>query len=188
MIGTYHFYEVRKRHLTPISRNHCAGEGDTFWKFYLLHVIIMTLTCSRSTHCLPHVYSAPLEHFVAHSDKRCLVSNSFFTHPPKCSSSYFFTTWPFLSTPTRFHLSSVVHSSRTHAVTFPIVGVFGTLFGAALLRFSHVHGWQFTRIFLVLRRGRGRIVFKDGYGTQFSRLPSTAFHYLYVRCSYPSIF
>ena len=122
------------------------------------------------------------------SDKGCRTSKSFFTHLSKCSSSYFSTTWPSLSAPTQFHLSSVVHSSRTHAVTFPIVVAYGTLFGAALSRFFCVHGWWFILIFLVLRRGRGRIVFKDGYGTHFCPLLSTAFCYLYVRCSYPSIF
>ena len=122
------------------------------------------------------------------SDKGCRTSKSFFTHLSKCSSSYFSTTWPSLSAPTRFHLSSVVHSSRTHAVTFPIVVAYGTLFGAALSRFFRVHGRWFILIFLVLRRGRGRIVFKDGYGTHFCPLLSTAFCYSYVRCSYPSIF
>ena len=147
----------------------------------------MTSIGPRSTHRLPHVYSAPLERFVTHSDKRCLVSNSFFIHPSKCFFSYFFTTWPFLFTPTQFHLSSIVHSSRTHAVTYPIVGIFGILFGAALSRFSRVRGSRCIRIFLVLRRGRGSIVFKDGYGIRFCRLLSIASRYSYVHCSYPSM-
>ena len=147
---------------------------------------IMTPTGPKSTHCLPHVYSAPLKHFVAHSDKRCPVSKSFFTHPSKCYSSYFYTTWPFLFAPARFRLSSVVHSNRTRAMTLLIVVVSGTLFGAALPRFSHVHGWQFIRTCRVLRRGRGRIVFKSGYGTRFCRSSSIAFCYSYVHYSYPS--
>ena len=147
---------------------------------------IMTSIGPRSAHYLPHVYSAPLKRFVAHSDIRYPVSKSFFTHLSKCSFSYFSTTWPSLSAPTRFHLSPVVHSSRTHAATFPIVVAYGTLFGAALSRFFRVHGWRFIRIFRVLRRGRGRIVFKDGYGTRFCRLLSTAFRYSYVHYSYPS--
>ena len=123
---------------------------------------IMALTGPRSTHCSPHVYSAPLKRFIAHSDKRCPVSKSFFTHLSKCSSSYFSTTWLFLSVPTRFHLSPVVHSSRIHVATFPIVAAYGILFGATLSRFFRVHGLRYIRMFRVLRRGRGRIVFKDG--------------------------
>ena len=136
---------------------------------------IMILIGPRSAHCLPHVYSAPLKRFVSHSDKRYPFSKFFFTHLSKCSSSYFSTTWPSLSAPTRFHLSPVVHSSRTHAVTFPIVVAYGTLFGAALSQFSRVRGLRYIRIFRVLRRGRGRIVFKNGCGTHFCRLLSTAF-------------
>ena len=131
-------------------------------RFMALARTIMISFGPRSTHCLPHVYSAPLERFVAHSDKRCPVRKSFSTRPSKCYSSYFSITWPFLSTPTRFHLSSVVHPSLTRAVTSPIVGLFGILFGAALSRFFRVRGLRFIRMFLVLRRGRGRIVFKGG--------------------------
>ena len=138
---------------------------------------IMTLTAQVDT--LPS--TAP-----PFSDKGCRTSKSFFTHSSKCYSSYFSTTWPFPSAPTRFRLSSVVHSSQTHAVTFPIVVAYGTLFGAALSRFFRVHGLRYIRMFLVLRRGRGRIVFKDGYGIRFCRLLSTAFRYSYVHYSYPS--
>ena len=144
--------------------------------FMALARTIMTLTGPRSAHCSPHVYSAHLKRFIVHSDKRYPVSKSFFTHPSKCYSSHFCTTWPFLFTPTRFHLSSVVHSSRTRAMTSPIVEVSGILFGAALSRFFRVRGSRFIRICRVLRRGR-RIVFEDGYGTQFSRFQSTAFRY-----------
>ena len=119
-------------------------------------------------------------------DKRCPNSKSFFTHSSKCYSSYFCTTWPFLSTPARFHLLAVAHSSRIRAPTLRIVEVSGILLGAALSRFFRVHGWRSIRIFLVLRRGRGRIVFKGGYGTHFCRLLSTAFRYSYVHYSYPS--
>ena len=58
---------------------------------------IMILTGPRSTHCSPHVYSAHLECFVAHSDKRCPVSKSFFTHSLKYYSLSSSTTWPTLS-------------------------------------------------------------------------------------------
>ena len=124
----------------------------------------------------------------AFSDKGYRTSKSFLTHPSKCYSSYFFTTWLILSAPARFRLSSVVHSRRTRAMTSGIVVVSGTLFGAALPRFSHVHGWQFIRTCRVLKRGRRRIVFKSGYGTRFCRSSSIAFRCSYVRCSYPSTY
>ena len=38
----------------------------------------MTSTGPKSTHCPPHVYSAPLKCFVVHSVKRCPISKSFF--------------------------------------------------------------------------------------------------------------
>ena len=147
-------------------------------RFHGNHTITTLTAQGRHTafHSAPQVFS----------DKGCHTSKSFFTLSSKCYSSYFSTTWPFLSAPARFHLSSVVHSSRTHAVTSPIVVAYGTLFGAALSRFFRVRGWRFIRIFLVLRRGRGRIVFKDGYGTRFYRLSSIAFRYSYVHYLYPN--
>ena len=85
---------------------------------------IMTSTGPRSTHRSPHMYSAHLKRFVAHSDKRCPVSKSFFTHSSKCYSLSSSTTWPTLSALARFHLPSAVHSSRTRAVTSPIVELY----------------------------------------------------------------
>ena len=101
---------------------------------------IMTLTGLRSTHRSLHMYSAHLKHFVAHSDKGCPVSKSFFTHPSKCYSLSSSTTWLTLPVLAQFHLSSAVHSSRTCAVTSPIAVAYGTLFGVARSRFYHVHG------------------------------------------------
>ena len=141
---------------------------------------IMTSTGPRSTHGPPHVYSAPLKCFVAHSDKRYPVSKSFFTHSSKCYSSSFSITWPFLSAPAQSHRSAVTYSSRIRAPTLGIVAASGTLYGAALSRFSLVHGWPCTRTCRVLSRGRRRIVFKGKYGTLFCRLPNIAFRYSYV--------
>ena len=138
---------------------------------YLLHGFSAhnyDIICSRSTHCPPYMYSAPLKCFVAHSDKRWPVSKSFFTHSSKCYSSSFSITWSFLSTPAQFHLSAVAYLSRIHAPTLGIVAASGTLFGAVLPPFFHVLGWLFIRICRVLNRGRQRIVFKGGYGIHFS--------------------
>ena len=149
---------------------------------------IMTSTSSGSTHCPPHVYLAPLKCFVAHSDKRCPVSKSFFAHSLKCYSSSFSITWPFLSAPAQFHLTSVAHSSRIRAPTSRILAQYGISFGAVLPPFSHVHGWLFIRICHVLSRGRRRIVFKVGYGTHFSRSPNIAFRCSYVLCWYLNMY
>ena len=149
---------------------------------------IMTSTGPKSTHCSPHMYSAPLKCFVVHSDKRYPVSKSFFTHPSKCSSSSFSITWPYLSVPAQSHRSAVTYSSRIRAPTLGIVAASGTLFGAALSRFSLVHGWPCTRTCRVLSRGRRRIVFKSGYGTHFSRSPNIAFRCSYVLCWYLSMY
>ena len=147
---------------------------------------VMTLTTGRSTHYPPHMYSAPLQHFITHSNKNCPISESFFTHPLKCCSSTFYITWSFLSMPAWLHLLSVAHPSRIHAWTLHILAQYGILFGAVLPPFSHVHGWLFIQICPVLSRGRWRIVFKGGYRTHFSPLPSIAFHYSYVLCWYLS--
>ena len=143
---------------------------------------IMTSTGPKSTHFPPHVFSAPLKCFVVHSDKRYPVSKSFFTHPSKCYSSFFSITWPFLSVPAQSHLTSVPHSSRIRVPTSRILERFGISFGAVLPPFSHVRGWQFIRICRVLRRGRRRIAFNDGYGTRFSPLPNIVFHCSSVPC------
>ena len=128
------------------------------------------------------VFSTPQALFI----KRCHRNWSLFIRPSKCCSSSSSTTWLVLSTLAQSRLSTVAHSSRTHAPISPAVELYGILFGAALSLFSRARGLLFTRIFRVLRRGRRRIVLKDGYGTQFSRLPSTAFRCSYVRCLYPS--
>ena len=130
----------------------------------------------------------PGRHTASHSTPQALSDKEcpFFTHPSKCSFSYFCTTWPFLSAPAQFHLSAFAHSSRIRAPTLRTVVVSGILFGAALSRFSRVRGWPSTQIFLVLRKGRGRIVFRDGYETHLCRLLSIAFCYSYVHYSYPS--
>ena len=148
----------------------------------------MTSTGPKSTHGPPHVYSAPLKCFVAHSDKRYPVNKSFFTHPSKCSSSSFSITWPFISVPAQSHRSPVAHSSRIRVPTSRILEPSGISFGAVLPPFSHVHGWQFIRICRVLRRGRRRIAFKDGYGTRFSPLPNIVFRCSYVPCWYMSTY
>ena len=148
----------------------------------------MTSTGPKSTHCPPHVYSAPLKCFVVHSDKRCPVSKSFFAHPSKCSSSSFSITWPFISVPAQFHLTSVPHSSRIRVPTSRILEPSGISFGAVLPPFFRAHGWQFIRICLALSKGRRRIVFKGGYGTHFSRSPNIAFRYSYVLCWYLSTY
>ena len=148
----------------------------------------MTLTAGRSTHYPPHVYSVPLQRFVTHSNKNCPVSESFFAHPLKCCSSSFYITWSFLSAPARLHLLSVAHPSQIRARTLHILAQYGISFGAVWPPFSHVHGWLFIRICRVLRRGRRRIVFKGGYGTHFSLLPSIAFRYSYVLCWYLSTY
>ena len=128
--------------------------------------------------CIQH----PLSVFVSHSDKRGLVSKSFFTNPSKCYSSPFSITWPFLSAPAQFHRSLVAHLSRIHARTSRILAQYGISFGAVLPPFSRVRGWLFIRICRALSRGRGRIVFKDGYGTRFSPLPNIVFHCSSVPC------
>ena len=150
--------------------------------------MIMTLTGPKSTHCPPHVYSAPLKSFVVYSDKRCPVSKSFFTHPSKCYSSFFSITWPFISVPAQFHRSPVAHSSRIHVPTSRILEQFGISFGAVLPPFFRAHGWLFILICRVLSRGRGRIVFRGGYGTHFSRSPNIAFRSSYVLCWYLSMY
>ena len=136
----------------------------------------------RSTHCPPHMYSAPLKRFVAHSDKRYPASKSFFTHSSKCYSSSFSITWLSISAPAQFHRSPVPHSSRIRAPTPHILEPSGISFGAALPPFFRVRGWLFIRICRALSRGRGRIVFKDGYGTRFSPLPNIVFHCSSVPC------
>ena len=148
----------------------------------------MTSTGPMTTHCSPHVYSAPLKCFVVHSDKRCPVSKSFFNHPSKCYSSSSSITWPFISVPARLHLLSVVHSSRIRAPTPHILEPSGISFGAVLPPFFRVHGWLFIRICRVLNRGRRIIVFKGGYGTHFSRSPNIAFCYSYVLYWYLSTY
>ena len=142
----------------------------------------MTLTAQvdplPTTTCIQHLSSVSLPILI----KRCPVSKSFFTHPSKCYSSSFSITWPFLFAPAQSYLSTAAHSSRIRAPTLGIVVASGTLFGAALSRFSRVRGLQYIRIFRALRRGRRRIVFKHGYGTRFCHLLSIAFRYSYVPC------
>ena len=133
------------------------------------------------------MYSAPLKRFVAHSDKRYPVNKSLFTHSSKCYSSSFSTTWLFISVPAQSHRSAVAHSSRIRAPTLGIVAASGTLFGAALSRFSLVLGWPCTRTYRVLSRGRRRIVFKREYGTLFCRLSNIAFRCSYVHRVYISL-
>ena len=134
----------------------------------------------------PTAYHTRIQHPSSFSNKRCHNNWSLFIRPSKCCSSSSSTTWLALSTPAQSRLSTIAHSSRTHAPVPLGVEQYGILFGAALSLFSHARGLLFTQIFRVLRRGRRRIVLNDGYGTQFSRLPSTAFRCSYVRCSYPS--
>ena len=168
----------------PISQDHLAGSCASL---YRLHSTIMTLTSQVGLLPTTRVFSTPTERFVAYSDKRCPVSKSFFTHPSKCYSSSFSITWPFLSVPAQFHLSAVAHSSQIHARTSHILAQYGILFGAVLSPFSHVHGWLFIRICRVLRRGKRRIAFKDGYETHFSHSPNIAFLCSFVHCWYPSL-
>ena len=134
------------------------------------------------------MYSAPLKRFVAHSDKRYPVNKSLFTHSSKCYSSSFSITWPFLSAPAQFHLTSVPHSSRICVPTSHIPEQSGISFGAVLPPFFRVRGWLFILICRVLSKGRRRIIFKGGYGTHFSRSPNIAFHYSYVLCWYLSMY
>ena len=143
---------------------------------------IMTSTGPRSTHGPPHAYSAPLKCFVTHSDKRCPVSKSFFTHSSKCYSSSFSITWPFLPAPAQSHLTSVPRSSQIRVPTSRILEQYGISFGAVLPPFFRVLGWLFTRMCPVLSKGRRRIVFKGAYGTHFSHSPKIAFRYSYVLC------
>ena len=165
-----------------IRRRGCRADKSRNHLVCFTACTFMTSTCSRSNHCPPHAYSAPLKRFVAHSDKRCRTSKSFFTYPSKCYFSSLSTTCFTLSAPAQSHLLTAAHSTRIRAPTLRIVVASGTLFGAALSRFPRVHGLQFILTSHVLRRGRQRIVFKDGYGTQFFRLSSTAFHCLSARC------
>ena len=163
----------------PIERNHLAGSRSRLLAFSA-HSYDINRSDRLTAHytCIQHLLSV----FVSHSDKRCLVSKSFFTNPSKCYSSPFSITWPFLSAPAQFHLSLVAHSSRIHTRTSRILAQYGISFGAVLPPFSRVRGWLFIQICRVLRRGRRRIVFKDGYGTHFSRSPNIAFRCSYVLC------
>ena len=134
----------------------------------------------------PTAYHTYIQHPSSFFNKRCHSNWSLFIRPSKCCSSSSSTTWLVLSTLAQSCPSTIAHLSRTHAPISLGVELYGILFGAALSLFSRARGLLFTQIFRVLRRGRRRIVLKVGYGTQFSRLPSTAFCCLYVRCSYPS--
>ena len=134
------------------------------------------------------MYSAPPKRFVAHSEKRCPVSKSFFTHSSKCYSLSFSITWPFISTPAQFHLTSVPHLSRIRVPMSRILKWFGISFGAVLPPFFRARGWPFIRICHVLRRGRRRIIFKGGYGTLFSHSPNIVFRSSYVLCWYLSTY
>ena len=147
----------------------------------------MTLTAQVDPLPTTPVFITP-QAFRCHSDKRYPVSKSFFTHSSKCYSSSFSITWPFLSAPAQFHLTSAPHSSRIRVPTSRIPEQSGISFGAVLPPFSHVLGWLFIRICRVLSKGRRRIVFKGGYGTHFSRLPNIAFRYSYVLYWYLSTY
>ena len=182
-IGTYHFHEVQEGRETFNAED--AVPTDDFTESFggklrfignpMLHSTTMTLT-TQVDPLPPHLYSAPLKHFAAHSDKRCPVGKSFFTHPLKCYSSSFSITWSFLSTPAQFHLTFVAHSSWIHAPTSRILEQSGMLFGVVLPPFFCVLGWQFIRICLVLSRGRQTDFFKDGYRTHSSHSLNVVFH------------
>ena len=168
-IGTYHFHEGREGRETFDAKD--AALTDDFTESFgrklcfignaMLYGTIMTLTAQVDPLPTTPVFSIP-QAFRCHSDKRCPVSKSFFTHPSKCYSSSFSITWPFLSAPAQFHLSAVAHSSRICAPTSRILEQYGISFGAVLPPFFRVLGWLFIRICRVLSKGRGRIVFKGG--------------------------
>ena len=115
-IGTYHFREIGEGRgrgcRADRSRFHRIIWREVAFHFIgnpMLHSIIMTLIAQVCPLPTTPVFSTLTERFVAHSDKRCPVSKSFFTHPSKCYSSSFSITWPFLSAPAQFHLSAVAH-------------------------------------------------------------------------------
>ena len=190
-IGTYHFHEVREGRETFDAED--AAPTDDFTESFggklrfignpMLHSTIMTLTAQVDPLPTTPVFSTP-QAFRCHSDKRYPVSKSLFTHPSKCYSSFFSITWPFLSAPAQFHLTSVPHSSRIRVPTSRILEQYGISFGAVLPPFFRVPGWLFTRICRVLSRGRRRIDFKGGYGTHSSRSPNIVFRSSYVLCWY----
>ena len=153
----------------------------------MLHSTTMTLTAQVDPLPTIPVFST-LKGFVVHSDKRCPISESFFTHPPKCYSSFFSITWLFISVPAQFHRSPVPHFCRIRAPTPHILEPSGISFGAVLPPFFRVRGWLFIQICRALSRERRRIVFKGGYRTLFSRLPNIAFRYSYVLCWYLSMY
>ena len=194
-IGTYHFREIGEGRgrgcRADRSRFHRIIWREVAFHFIgnpMLHSMIMTLIAQVCPLPTTPVFSTLTERFVAHSDKRCPVSKSFFTHPSKCYSSSFSITWPFLSAPAQFHLSAVAHLSRIRAPTSRILERSGISFGAVSPPFFRAHGWLFIRIYRVLSRGRRRIAFKYGYGTHFSHLPNIAFRCSYVLCWYLSMF
>ena len=160
-IGTYHFHKVQEGRETFNAEDDALTDDFTesfggklhFIRNSMLHSTIMILTTQINPLPTTPVFR-PLKRFVVPSNKRCPVSKSLFTHPSKCYSSSFSITWSFLSTPARFHLSSVAHLSQIHAQTSHILAQYGISFGAVLPPFSCVHGWQFIQICLVLSRGR----------------------------------
>ena len=168
-IGTYHFHEGREGRETFDAEDAALTDDFTesfgrklcFIRNAMLHGTIMTLTAQVDPLPTTPVFSIP-QVFCCHSDKRCPISKSFFTHPSKCYSSSFSITWPFLSAPAQFHLSAVSHLSRICVPTSCIPERSGILFGAVLPPFFHVHGWLFIQICCVLSRGRQRIIFKGG--------------------------
>ena len=117
-IGTYHFHEIWEGR--EIWRQGCRTDRSQFHRIiwrevafhfigsHMLHSTVMTLTSLVGLLPITHVLSTLTECFVAHSDKRCPVSKSFFTHSSKCYSSSFSITWPFLFAPAQFHLTSVL--------------------------------------------------------------------------------
>ena len=197
-IGTYHFHEIWEGR--EIWCQGCRTDRSWFHRIIwqevafhfirspMLHSTVMTLTSLVSLLPITHVLSTLTERFVAHSDKRCPVSKSFFTHSLKCYSSSFSITWPFLFAPAQFHLTSVPHLSQIHVPTPCILEWSGISFGVALPPFFHVHRWPFIWICLVLSRGRQRIIFKGGYGTHSSHSPNIVFHCSYVLCWYLSTY
>ena len=172
--------------VNPLSMrlfNHAQGvwqEAVLHWKCYASQHNY-DINCPGQPLPTTPVFSTP-QAFHCHSDIRCPVSKSFFTHPSKCYSSSFSITWPFLSAPARFHLSAVSHSSQICVLTSHILEQSGILFGAVLPPFFHVCGRLFIQICCVLSRGRWRIIFKGGYGTHFFCSPNISFCCSYVLC------
>ena len=116
------------------------------------------------------------------SDKRC---QSLFTCRPRCCFSFSFITCT-LSAPAQPHLSTVAHSSPTHAPTSPTAVQYGILFGAVLAPFSYVLGSRSIPIYRPQGSVRRKTIFKNGYGIHFYHLPNIAFCCSYARYSYPS--